>query len=79
MSAERRRVPPRWTVDETDACVIMKDATENFGAHCVELTGVSSVAPGLDFFAGGPEYFKISPFTWQDNELIPVLIAKPAE
>ena len=34
---------------------------------------------GLDFFAGGPEYFKISPLTWQDNEFIPVLMAKPAE
>jgi hypothetical protein len=55
-----------------------------------ELTGVSSggsgldlgASPGdsgLDFFAGGPEYFKIIPLTWQDNEFIPVLMAKPAE
>jgi hypothetical protein len=43
------------------------------------LIGVSSSESGLDFFAGGPEYFKIIPLTWQDNEFIPVLIAKPAE
>jgi microsomal dipeptidase-like Zn-dependent dipeptidase len=48
-------------------------------AHRVELTGTSSVGSGLDFFGGGPEYFRMSPFTWQDNELIPVLMAKPAE
>jgi microsomal dipeptidase-like Zn-dependent dipeptidase len=50
-----------------------------FSAHFAELIGTSSVTLGLDFFGGGPEYFKISPFTWQDNELIPVLMAKPAE
>jgi hypothetical protein len=33
----------------------------------------------LDFFAGGPEYFKIIPLIWQDNEFIPVLMAKPPE
>jgi hypothetical protein len=48
-------------------------------AHRVEPTGTSSVGSGLDFFGGGPEYFRMSPFTWQDNELIPVLMAKPAE
>jgi hypothetical protein len=46
---------------------------------CPEVNGTSSVGPGLDFFGGGPEYFKIIPFTWQDKELIPVLVAKPAE
>jgi hypothetical protein len=41
--------------------------------HRAELTGTSSAASGLDFFAGGPEYFKIIPLTWQDNEFMPVL------
>jgi hypothetical protein len=43
------------------------------------LIGVSPGDSGLDFFGGGPEYFKIIPLTWQDNEFIPVLMAKPAE
>ena len=43
------------------------------------LIGVPPSESGLDFFAGGPEYFKIIPLTWQDNEFIPVLMAKPAE
>ena len=43
------------------------------------LIGVSSSESGLDFFTGGLEYFKIIPLTWQDNEFIPVLTAKPAE
>jgi hypothetical protein len=38
-----------------------------------------SVGPGLDFFGGEPEYFKIIPLTWQDKEFIPVLMAKPEE
>jgi hypothetical protein len=41
--------------------------------------GASPGGRGSDFFGGGPEYFKFSPFTWQDKELIPVLMAKPAE
>jgi hypothetical protein len=47
--------------------------------HLIELTGTSSLAPGVDFLGGGPEYFKFIPLTWQDNELMPVLMAKPAE
>ena len=41
------------------------------GSQCAEPTGTSSVGPSLDFFGGGPEYFKIIPFTWQNKELIP--------
>ena len=59
------RFPPPWTVETL--------------YWSKRLIGVSSSAPGLDFFAGGPEYFKIIPLTWQDNEFIPVLMAKPAE
>jgi hypothetical protein len=43
------------------------------------LIGVPPGESGLDFFSGGPEYFKIIPLTWHDNEFIPVLMAKPAE
>ena len=41
--------------------------------------GATPGGRGSDFFGGGPEYFKFSPFTWQAKELIPVLMAKPAE